>query len=94
VSCLIDNKEWHEGIVVEFRQNTGKHQLEFRSFPERKWMTMSKVAFYILEHREGGMMSSPPIGGTSNNGEYKENDSERESSNMNHEDSDVRFVIL
>lgn len=48
VSCLIDHREWHEGIVTQHRKS-GKHHVEFRTMYENKWMQMSKAAFYIVE---------------------------------------------
>lgn len=47
ISCLIDNKEWHEGFVSQFR--SGKHYVEFRMIGERRWMNMQKLAFHIVE---------------------------------------------
>jgi len=63
ISCLVDNKEWHEGIVTHYHK-TGKHSVEFKGLGEKRWISMTKVAFYILEH--------PQVNPT--NCEFKEND--------------------
>jgi len=49
VSCLVDSKEWHEGIVTQFHPKSGKHYVEFRAIGEKRWFNMLKVAFYIIE---------------------------------------------
>ena len=51
ISCLLDNKEWHEGTVTQFHKS-GKHSVEFRSIGEKRWLPMSKMAFYILERNQ------------------------------------------
>ena len=48
VSCLLDHREWHEGLVLEFHKS-GKHYVEFRTNGERRWLDMLRVAFYIVE---------------------------------------------
>ena len=48
ISCLVDYKEWHEGIVTQFHKS-GKHFVEFRGVGEKRWLTMKKIAFYIVE---------------------------------------------
>lgn len=48
ISCLIDQKEWHEGIVTQYHKS-GKHYVEFRTMFEKRWMQMSNSAFYIIE---------------------------------------------
>jgi hypothetical protein len=65
ISCLIDSKEWHEGIVTHFHRS-GKHNVEFRAIGEKRWLNMAKMAFHILEQ------PAPDSSPTSN--EYKEND--------------------
>ena len=65
ISCLIDNKEWHEGVVTHFHRS-GKHSVEFRAIGEKRWLNMMKMAFYIIEQGP----SEPTIGSN----EYKEND--------------------
>mmetsp|Transcript_1814 Transcript_1814/g.2865 ORF Transcript_1814/g.2865 Transcript_1814/m.2865 type:complete len:670 (-) Transcript_1814:217-2226(-) len=62
ISCLIDNKEWHEGIVTHYHRS-GKHSVEFRSIGEKRWLNMTKMAFYIIEH-----------GPQDSTTEFKEND--------------------
>jgi len=49
ISCLVDSKEWHEGIVTQFHPKSGKHYVEFRAIGEKRWLGMSKMAFYIIE---------------------------------------------
>ncbi len=48
ISCLVDNKEWHEGIVYSFSPN-GKHLVVFHLIGERRWLNMKRVAFFIAE---------------------------------------------
>lgn len=48
ISCLLDNKEWHEGLVTQYHKS-GKHSVEFRAIGEKRWLSMSKMAFYIIE---------------------------------------------
>ena len=48
VSCLLDHREWHEGLVLEFHKS-GKHYVEFRTNGERRWLDMLRIAFYIVE---------------------------------------------
>lgn len=48
ISCLVDYKEWHEGVVTQFHKS-GKHFVEFRAVNEKRWLTMKKIAFYIVE---------------------------------------------
>jgi hypothetical protein len=48
ISCLLDSREWHEGIVLQFHKS-GKHYVEFRTNGERRWLDMLKMAFYIVE---------------------------------------------
>ena len=48
VSVLLDSKEWHEGVVLQYHKS-GKHYLEFRTNGEKRWLDMLKVAFYIVE---------------------------------------------
>ncbi len=67
------DKEWHEGFVIAFKPN-GKHCVDFRSYSEKKWIHMTKVAFYIVDHPEN---SSQPQNQTLN-GEFKENDGDAE----------------
>lgn len=61
ISCLLDNKEWHEGVVTSFHRS-GKHHIEFRSIGEKRWFHMKKLAFYVIETVVG-----------SEKNEYKEN---------------------
>jgi hypothetical protein len=51
ISCLLDNREWHEGVVTQFHKS-GKHSVEFQGIAEKRWIVMSKVAFYILERSQ------------------------------------------
>jgi hypothetical protein len=48
---LLDNREWHEGVVLKFEK--GKHLLQFKTMDDKqfdkKWLNMQKVAFYIIE---------------------------------------------
>lgn len=64
ISCLVDNKEWHEGFVTQYHKS-GKHLVEFRQFGEKRWLLMKKIAFYIVERPERANIGSS---------EYKEND--------------------
>lgn len=52
ISCLVDYKEWHEGYVTQFHKS-GKHLVEFKLVDEKRWLTMKKVAFYIVERPVG-----------------------------------------
>jgi hypothetical protein len=63
ISCLVDSKEWHEGHVVDFHK-TGKHFVEFRLVNEKRWLSMKRIAFYIIER---------PPNDRNDFGEYKEN---------------------
>lgn len=49
ISCLVDYKEWHEGIVTQFHRGGGRHLVEFRFVNEKRWLVMRKIAFYIVE---------------------------------------------
>ena len=49
MSCLLETKEWHEGVILSYHPKSGKHHVDFRSIGERKWTQMSKVAFYVIE---------------------------------------------
>jgi hypothetical protein len=75
ISCLLDNKEWHEGIVTQFHKS-GKHSVEFRSIGEKRWLPMSKMAFYILERNQ------------EQTAEYKENEESTSPSNVIADQSD------
>ena len=70
ISCLLDSKEWHEGEVTQFHKS-GKHSVEFRSIGEKRWLFMSKIAFYIIERS------------VEQTTEYKENEDIVEISNNN-----------
>lgn len=48
ISCLVDCKEWHEGLVTHYHRS-GKHCIEFRAVSEKRWFHMLKLAFYIIE---------------------------------------------
>lgn len=56
INCLVDMKEWHEGLVTQYHKS-GKHFVEFRLLQERRWLIMKKVTFYIIErpavHNDG-----------------------------------------
>jgi hypothetical protein len=62
ISCLVENKEWHEGYVTQYHKS-GKHYVEFRQIGEKRWINMRKVAFYIVER---------PMYPPNTTGEYKE----------------------
>ena len=51
ISCLVDSKEWHEGLITQFHRS-GKHCVEFRAVSEKRWFHMLKLAFYIIEPHE------------------------------------------
>jgi hypothetical protein len=65
VSCLVENKEWHEGYVTQFHKS-GKHFVEFRQIGEKRWLNMKKLAFYIVER--------PPYSQNSASAEFKEDE--------------------
>ena len=67
ISCLVDNKEWHEGLVLSYQPKSSKHLIEFRSTGEKKSLCMTKVAFYIIER--------PTANNSQGNAEVKEMDS-------------------
>lgn len=62
INCLVDYREWCEGLVLQFHKS-GKHYIEFTQFPEKRWLVMKKIAFYILER------PPPPV---TEEGEYKD----------------------
>ena len=64
ISCLVDNKEWHEGFVLQYHKS-GKHDVDFRLLGERRWLTLKKVAFYIVERSKVTLNSAD---------EFKENE--------------------
>jgi len=68
ISCLIDNKEWHEAFVSQFR--SGKHFVEFRMIGERRWMNMKNVTFYIIERPS----LHSPCCSFINDGEFKDSE--------------------
>ena len=68
ISCLIDQKEWHEGLVTQYHKS-GKHYVEFRTMFEKRWIQMNKVAFYIIER---GNNSPPLLAMNNSTDEYKE----------------------
>lgn len=57
VSCLVDNKEWHEGLITHFHRS-GKHCVEFRIIGEKRWLNMNKVAFYVIDRRRNNTANS------------------------------------
>jgi hypothetical protein len=67
VSILVENKEWHEGLVIQFHKS-GKHRVEFRTLSDRRWLHMNKHAFYILDRP---VLSNLEI---HDNGEVKEHE--------------------
>lgn len=72
ISCLIDHREWHEGFVTGFHKS-GKHNIEFRQIGEKRWLSMKKTAFYIIERsRSDLVMSNSNYSQLSN--EFKETD--------------------
>ena len=73
ISCLVDYKEWHEAVVTQFHKS-GKHFVEFRLIGERRWLTMRKIAFYIVERPPSYSPSSAT--GDNANAEYKGSDDE------------------
>lgn len=48
ICCLVDNLEWHEGIVRSFHRSSGKHLIDFESRSEARWMRMNLAAFYVV----------------------------------------------
>ena len=68
ISCLIEQKEWHEGLVTQYHKS-GKHYIEFRTMFEKRWLQMNKVAFYIVER---GSNSLPLLKINNSTDEYKE----------------------
>ena len=66
VNCLIDHKEWHEGIVLQYHYKSGKHFVEFMS--QKRWMYMKKIAFYIVERPLTMSSNSPSKQQNANNG--------------------------
>jgi len=48
VSCLVDNREWQEGLVVEYLEATGKHRVAFEHVGQSRWMSMLRSAFFII----------------------------------------------
>lgn len=48
ISCFVDYREWHEGVVKQFH-TSGKHYVEFKLVGEKRWLNMRKVIFYIVE---------------------------------------------
>ncbi len=81
ISCLVDYKEWHEGLVTDFHKS-GKHFVEFRVVNEKRWLLMKKIAFYIVERPalslDGAATvdSSAMAAALDGNGECKESSSD------------------
>lgn len=48
VSCLVDHREWQEGLVVEYREAAGKHRIVFEHVGESRWLSMLRTAFFII----------------------------------------------
>lgn len=48
VSCLLDNREWQEGSVIQYHKS-GKHCVEFKATCQKRWLHMLRTAFYIIE---------------------------------------------
>ena len=82
ISCLIDQKEWHEGLVTQYHKS-GKHYVEFRTMFEKRWIQMNKVAFYIVER---GHDSAPLHTNNNSTDEYKEGGSASDYTNKVHND--------
>lgn len=51
VSCLMDSKEWQEGLVVEYLEATGKHRVVFEHMGQSRWISMLRSAFFIVRRR-------------------------------------------
>jgi hypothetical protein len=51
INCLLDNREWHEGVVIQYHKS-GKHHVEFRAMAEKRWILMSKTAFFIIDRNQ------------------------------------------
>lgn len=49
ISCLVDNREWQEGLVLEFSSMTGKHRVSLEHMAEVRWMHMLRTAFFIVQ---------------------------------------------
>jgi hypothetical protein len=45
---LVEQREWHEAKVTQY-QESGRHFVEFCTIPEKRWLDMLCVAFYILK---------------------------------------------
>ncbi len=76
ISCLVDYREWHEGVVTQFHKS-GKHFVEFRLVNEKRWLLMRKIAFYIVQRPPVPVrhFGSLPGGGSDSsglNGEFKD----------------------
>ncbi len=76
ISCLVDYREWHEGVVTQFHKS-GKHFVEFRLVNEKRWLLMRKIAFYIVQRPPVPVrhFGSIPGGGSDSsglNGEFKD----------------------
>jgi len=69
INCLVDYKEWYEGIVLSYHKS-GKHFVEFRMVNERRWLIMKKIYFYIIERPHHSLQLLVSDVGSS---EYKEN---------------------
>ena len=46
VGCLLENKEWHEGIVIQYHRS-GKHYVEFKMMHEKRWLEMVRFTLAI-----------------------------------------------
>lgn len=51
ISCLVDNREWQEGMVLEFSPMTGKHRVSLEHMGEVRWMQMLRTAFFIVQRQ-------------------------------------------
>jgi hypothetical protein len=48
VSCFVDNREWHEGVVLSYLKS-GKHCIELHNSKQKISLKMIRTAFYIIE---------------------------------------------
>lgn len=71
ISCLIDNKEWHEGFVSSLSSH-GKHLVEFHLIGEQRWLNMKRIAFFIAERPPNPSSTEEQTQLTEDTGEYKE----------------------
>jgi hypothetical protein len=61
ISCLVDNREWHDGLVLEFSPITGKHRVSLEHLGEARWLQMLRMAFFIVQRPPPPRPAAPEL---------------------------------